>query len=243
MTDRPDHVATLGSVLARAQQTASAVAAQLDRAAQTEIERAKKARAEAREQATAARQSAQREASLETVPARFQWAAFGAQWHPTVDATALRRLEAIGARDGKGANPLLTLWGPSGSGKTSAAVALMRARLTASPRPVGLFTTAVELVAATKATPLGQPVELVERSKRVPILVLDDMGQEASGEWNRVVVEVIHARHADNLWTAVTTFYDLGDGSADLAKAAERYGAGLLRRLKECRAVSFGGGR
>lgn len=233
----------LGSVLAKAQRDSMAVAAQLDEAGRAEAERSNKARVEAREQAAAARQAAQRETSLETIPARFGWARFGAKWPSSVDADAVRQLEARGGREGKGATPLLTLHGPSGSGKTSVAVALMRARLTVSPRPVGLFVTAVELVAVTKATPLGQAVELVERAKRAPVLVLDDMGQEPSGEWNRVVVEVLHERHAHQLWTVVTTFYDLRDGSADLAKVSDRYGGGLLRRLNECRKVGFRGGR
>ncbi len=240
MTDtKGGAVVDLASVIDRARRKHATLTSSLDASAQAEGERATTAREEARQQATAARRAAQREASLATIPVRLRWARIGGQWPDAVDAQAIAALEAQGVAQGRGANPLLTLHGPPGSGKTSAAAALMRARLEVAQVPVGLFVTASDLVTATKATPLGQPVELVERAKRVPILVLDDVGQEPSGEWNRVVVEVLHERHAQQRWTVITTYYDVSTGSKDIATMEARYGGGLVRRVAECRHVAF----
>lgn len=226
----------LATVIDLAQRRAADVAARHDAVADS----AAVDREAARREADEVRRAAQLEAALEVIPVRLRWARFGEPaWRGTVDLQAVAKLEAMGGKEGRVANPLLTLHGPPGSGKSSAAAAILRARLEAAPRPAGMYVTASDLVSATKATPLGQEVVLVERAKRVSALVLDDMGQEPSGEWNRVVVDVLHERHAQQRWTVVTTYYDVSRGSKDMSTIEDRYGGGLARRLGECRHVGF----
>ena len=144
---------------------------------------------------------------------------------PTVARTA----QAILAHKG----PAVVLVGPTGSGKTSLAIACMRERRGA------LFVPAEVLDRARIEHKTGSgEAPIVARCMRVPLLVIDDIGQDKPTVVS-ATESVILERSREGLPTWVTT--GLGGTVASVsAEIARAYNAGVARRLCGDRALVVG---
>jgi DNA replication protein DnaC len=130
--------------------------------------------------------------------------------------------------------PTLFLAGPTATGKTQAAVFALAdwarrhnwtERATGEERPQAIFAKAIEATSLNRFN--GDGGHALERFKRAPVLVLDDLGtQAATGPGASLLYEIIDARYGERRRTVVTT--NLG------AKELQRdYDERLLRRLRE----------
>ena len=135
------------------------------------------------------------------------------------DATAIGRARAACTAE----TWCVTIVGPAGAGKTSLAVAVARPKVYARGR--GEFAAARDLAFARSRAPLGAEPAIVETALGADVLVLDDLdlAPEVHGS---AVVDVIHARHRDNLATIITT-------TLTPAETALRFGDGTARRVFE----------
>lgn len=131
--------------------------------------------------------------------------------------------------------------GPAGSGKTSLAIAMFNAALVADaptapsgwrmgsfPEGFGaehLYVSAFDLANAKAETPLGKKTELIERAKRAPLVVIDELGGE-DPRYASAVSEVIYKRHGDGRRTWIT----MGVRQREIAT---RYGGGIARKAFE----------
>jgi DNA replication protein DnaC len=156
-----------------------------------------------------------------TIPAAYQWARFSA---PELRERA--GIAAAGALcDTVWRFPRLIFVGAAGSGKTSLAVACLRRWVYETTRVAGFFH-ANELGMARIQHPAGRgEPELVERAKKWPLVLIDDLGSER-GIAGCAVPDVIYVRHAEDRPTWLTT----GLSRRDIV---DRYGAGIARRVFE----------
>ncbi len=172
-----------------------------------------------------------------SIPKRFRWA-IDCNLSTLSERVRLptdRISAALAWSAGLGAvPPSLALTGDTGMGKTSLAVALF-ATWFARHRNEGVrFMSAIELGLARSRHPLGHDdPPAVLAAIAAPLLILDDLGQEASAHAD-VMRQIMHARHNDDLPTWVTS----GLKHADLA---QRYDGGLARRIfEESKHVALG---
>lgn len=174
---------------------------------------------ECSEAARARTATAERDAVLlGSIPARFRWARLGAP-----ELASRCQLQGVTAQVAvelvlRAAGAVFA--GPAGSGKTSLAVACMYARGT------GLFVPALRLGTARQQSRLGDgEASAVEDAVRAPLLLLDDVGQEAKTTSN-AVKDVVFARHDADRPTWITT-------GMSPQQLAELYGDGFARRIFE----------
>lgn len=164
--------------------------------------------------------------TMRSVPTSFAWAHFDA---PELEKR-VKPAEAIAtARDATRALSVV-LQGDAGSGKTSLAIAMLRAISERGDR--GMFVDARALARARHEQSLGEgEAGLIERAMRARVLVLDEVGAERGiGTAESVVAEVIHERHA---WQRQTIYCTPFTGN----ELADRYGAGIVRRMAQDRVV------
>jgi DNA replication protein DnaC len=162
-------------------------------------------------------------ATAASMPTRFGWARGlnAPELAARVDATALEQARAIDVVRLDRA----TLLGPATAGKTSLAVAMAHAWAIAHARPA-LFLAAVDLGVARQQHGLGEgEPPLVRQAMSAPLLVLDDVGQEADFG-SSVVAHVIQHRYDRVKPTIATTGFTV-------EQLVSRYGAGVARRLIE----------
>ena len=119
----------------------------------------------------------------------------------------------------------LVLMGPAGAGKTTLAAAVA-ARWITRQRKAAEFATAFDLATArVDHGKYGETPEIIDAARRVPLLLLDDVGNEpirADSE----LVPIIFRRHERELPTIITlSIGRLGVG--------QRYGDGFGRRVFE----------
>lgn len=122
------------------------------------------------------------------------------------------------------------LWfiGSYGAGKTHLAVATLRAALEGTLASVR-FTTASDLIAAVRPGEDERNFHWaeVDEAIRADLLVLDDLGQEQSGDFSRdVIYRTINGRYEANRPLIVTT--NAGDEQLE-----RRYGGATVSRLLE----------
>lgn len=135
------------------------------------------------------------------LPEKYRAAALG----DFADVPALRQ-QVESALD---ANRGLVLWGTFGTGKTHLAAAIVRQRL--SEGVVGLFIKTPALLNRMRATfdkdSTGPTAaELLTAVKRVPLLVLDDLGVEKTTDWvTETLYEIVDSRYCDGLPLIITT--------------------------------------
>lgn len=154
------------------------------------------------------------------IPARWLWADF----RSPLMAARVRDSKAIERATLLGAKQSAVLVGAAGSGKTSLACAVARLRALAGTRLD--FAGAHELARARASHGLGEgEPETVRTAMRVPLLILDDLGQDKDTQQN-AIADVIYSRHERELCTLITT------AMAPDAVAA-RYGDGVSRRVYE----------
>jgi len=157
-----------------------------------------------------------RELAAGSIPPRFRWARQGApgfdlggRVHGDHETLVARILGA----------ERVCFVGGAGAGKTSLACACLRERLDG-----GLFVSAIALGLARAQAGLGDgEPKLVESAITAPLLLLDDVGQEAKVATN-AVRDVVFSRYDADRPTWVTT----GLTSQELAAL---YGDGFLRRI------------
>lgn len=169
------------------------------------------------------------------IPASFVWARFGAPEltkRVRIKAAIEQAQNALDGNDGS------TLVGPAGSGKTSLACAMLAAWVQrddlgnhAAQRAARAlrFTSAFALAKARSMAKLGDEAGPVRAAMDASLLVIDDLGAEPAYA-NSAIPEVIHERHAAGELTIVTT----GFAAKDIA---DRYGAGIARRVFERAAI------
>jgi len=162
-------------------------------------------------------------ATAASVPARFRWA-YGLnapELSVRVDVAALVQARATDLVRLDRA----TLLGPATAGKTSLAVAMAHSWVSAHAQPA-LFLAAVDLGVARQQHGLGEgEPPIVGQAMTAPMLVFDDLGQEAQGG-SAVVAHVIQRRYDRVRPTIATT-------GLTVEQLVSRYGAGVARRLIE----------
>jgi hypothetical protein len=167
------------------------------------------------------RKRSAQEGTTATIPLAFRWARFSA---PEL-AHRVKNPEAIALARRSLHDRRIVLSGRTGEGKTSLAIAMMRA-WTAEKEKVSLFVPARALGVARLQHQAGhEEPEIVSRSMRSALLVLDDVGAERDTQTN-AVADVVSERFDRNLPTWVTT-------GMTRTELASRYGEGVLRRLFE----------
>mgnify|MGYP000877275291 CR=1 FL=1 len=174
--------------------------------------------------------------ALDTIPAEFRWCRFDApELYKRCDATAARF-----ARDSERA-VITTCVGPARSGKTSVATALFVDRLDQATPPTGLWVAANDMIVeAVRESRLGNEPPLLERARRVSVLLVDELGGELADDTSKMLVEqLVTKRHREHLPTIITT----GLRDVDLPK---RYSHTVVGRMVEegrSRIISFRGRR
>ncbi|MEO7032513.1 MAG: ATP-binding protein [Polyangiaceae bacterium] len=170
-----------------------------------------------------------------TVPdwpwARIGDADFVARTRPKISTACQRYTPAVGN---------LVMLGPTGHGKTAGAIAIAH-RLAGAAlesedaadvrRIAGLFwVSGHELANARRHHGLGEDdAPLIRRAMRSPLLIVDELGFEATHD-QTVIPELLHHRYTARLLTIVTS------GARDKDLAA-RYGAAPWRKLCQLGAV------
>lgn len=116
--------------------------------------------------------------------------------------------------------PVLTLTGDTGAGKTTLAVLVAKARLSSC-----LFVTSHELAEAVGQHALGRGgAELVERAKRVRVLVIDELRLPALSSAKDAIENLVWGRIGDGLLTVITHGFPEQVIKRD-------WGAGMHRRM------------
>jgi DNA replication protein DnaC len=123
----------------------------------------------------------------------------------------------------EGRRESVLLYGDYGVGKTGLAVGLLRDHIWRAEEP-GLFITCSELLESIRATydrdSATSERAVLDRVKRIPFLLLDDIGAERihsdeRGDWAREkLFSIINYRHGEDLATVFTSNLDpaeLGD--------------------------------
>ena len=156
-----------------------------------------------------------------TIPPVYRWA--------RLDAPELS--ERVGRHDRRAVarkvwrEPRIVFMGAARTGKTSLAVALLRRAVAETGRLAGFFHAYQLGVARIQhQAGHGEP-ELVERATRMPLVLLDDMGNERDTAAN-ALPDVIFARHAEDRPLWVTT-------GLSRPQLVARYGAGIVGRMLE----------
>lgn len=126
-------------------------------------------------------------------------------------------------------NYSLLLIGPVGRGKTGLGRSAIYYRITHFEEPA-LFVWSVALLRKVRmAIGSGDSDAMIERIMRLPLLMLDDIGSEASNDWrNEVLLSIINYRNDNWLPTIFTSNYKLSD-LADEKKLGMR----TVSRIKE----------
>jgi DNA replication protein DnaC len=159
-----------------------------------------------------------------TIPEHYRWAELG---DPLLD-------ERVGAAHVAHLTPQIgtlhtrnvIFTGPTKSGKTSLACALLRRSLDERPSLRAAFVDAITLGKAAMQHALGRgEAPEIDRLANVPLLLLDDVGQETSRDPNPIV-DVLFERHQHDRPTWVTTYLSHEEMVA-------KYNGGLARRLTE----------
>lgn len=160
-------------------------------------------------------------AAIETIPAAFRWADPSAPaWKAGSNGKVTTEKEVLEIAHLR----RVLFYGGPGAGKTTLAAACLRRWARGGRR--GMFLAASELAVARLQHPAGRgEAPTVIAALATELLVLDDLGLDIVIPTS-AIAEVIHARHAHNRRTWVTT----GLSSKALT---ERYGAHILRRLWE----------
>lgn len=178
----------------------------------------------------AAQEEAERKKELQSiwdstrVPPFYEWCSFQAlEALPPAERTR-RVKDPSGIERARAAMdaPRIVLCGPAGAGKTVLATCLLRSWNERSIR--GAFVDAFELATARAKSRLGDEAEEVERAVRAPVLVLDDLLAKTGP--HDAAADVIHARHARQRTTIITTGFSKQDVTA-------RLGDGIARRVYE----------
>lgn len=129
---------------------------------------------------------------------RFEACTFDS-YHPNGNARALDlcRLyaDAFPPRDGSG----LCLHGGFGTGKTHLAVSIARSV------PGAFVTNTAELLAEIRKAFDGPPTDLFERCLTVPLLVLDDVGQQKDSVWVWEQLYILINRRYESLLPTIFT--------------------------------------
>lgn len=158
------------------------------------------------------------------VPEFYEWCSFQAlealppaeQARRVKDPTGIERAKA--AHDAK----RVVLAGPAGVGKTVLATCLLRSW---NDRGIhGAFVDSFELATARAKCRLGDEALEVERATAAPVLVLDDL--LAKGGPHDAAPDVLHARHARQKTTIITTGFSMQD-------VKNKLGDGIARRVYE----------
>ncbi|HET9045110.1 MAG TPA: ATP-binding protein [Burkholderiales bacterium] len=134
----------------------------------------------------------------------------------------------------------MLLMGPTRAGKTTLAIAMLYAWVRAERRRRGaIFVAARDLSKARRRYRLGDgEAPLVERALAAPLLLLDDLGQEAEDR-DGCISDVIYGRYDSHTPTWITSGIDLPPGTEDdqlrgfAAALAARYDGGFVRRVLE----------
>lgn len=134
----------------------------------------------------------------------------------------------------------LLLMGPTRAGKTTLAVAMLFAWVRAEPRRRGaLFVASRDLAKARSRYRLGDgEAPLVERMLAAPLVLLDDLGQEANDR-DGCISDIVYGRYDTRRPTWITSGIDLPSGTEDdqlrgfAAALASRYDGGFVRRILE----------
>lgn len=152
------------------------------------------------------------------IPEAYRAAALGAPWLVRlVGAANVEHARAI-ARGGG----WVTVYSPrSGAGKTSLVAAMVRER----GRRSVMWTTARTIATASAYAKLGEEPPILAAARAAGLLVVDELGTEAD-RFGATVADVIMDRHDLRRDVWVTTPHTG-------AQLAERYGAGLVRRLTD----------
>ncbi|MEJ5173498.1 MAG: ATP-binding protein [Hydrogenothermaceae bacterium] len=134
-------------------------------------------------------------------------------------------------QEGKG----FFFYGKHGVGKTHLAVSILR-ELYIKQRITGLFYDTKMLLYDLKATFDGSSStrELLDSVISAKILILDDLGTERLSDWAKDILHyVIVKRYNDKLPIIITTNFDLErDNNIELT-IRERFGEGIVSRIKE----------
>ena len=167
----------------------------------------------------------------ERLPPRFTWGIDEPRLAALVGAEVMAQTRLLFGAE------RVVFTGAAGCGKTSLAVAMLRELYESASKPDAkpalvrraegaMFASAYDLSKARARHPLGQgEAPLIDSAIRATTLVIDDLGSERDG-FASAVTEVLYERHAECRTTWVTTWLDE-------AKARERYGDGISRRLFE----------
>lgn len=178
-----------------------------------------------------------KESTMTSIPPAFEWATFSNQLlleRLRGDQVSLVRAQtSVGER-------VVILVGASGTGKTSLAVAMMR-EWSDRRGEAALFMPALDLASAIARSRLGLEPPEIAASIVAPLLVLDDLGTEATHLAGAIVETVFH-RHAHLRPTILTTW--LGDDETRETRGnalAARYGDGFARRVAgDARVIHLG---
>jgi DNA replication protein DnaC len=162
-------------------------------------------------------------ATAASMPTRFAWARGlnAPDLSARIDVAALEQARALDL----GRLDRLTLLGPATAGKTSLAVAIANAWTGVHARPA-VFVAAVDLGVARQQHGLGDgEPRIVRHAMSAPLLLLDDVGQEAEFG-SAVVAHAIQSRY-DRVKPILAT------SGLTVEQIVSRYGAGVGRRLVE----------
>lgn len=166
------------------------------------------------------------------IPDGFRWAKLGTPEWEVVAAKSPKAATFARTWTRKIGSALIL--GPTGAGKTACTVALLhrlfdavaahavpesRARWACDAR----FMTAADLVVSRRNSALGEESRLIQDAVRCSLLVMDEVGFEAK---STVPFEVVDARYRGGRPTIVTS-------GMRLDEFTERYGAAMVRRLKD----------
>jgi DNA replication protein DnaC len=154
------------------------------------------------------------------IPAMFAWSNFAAPELSSrvKDRTAIAKAKAAVT----GRIDRVVLSGAAGIGKTTLGCAML---IELAPRLAGYFASAIDLSTARALSGLGREADVVAKALQAEVLLVDDLGLDKMSQQS-AVSDVIHARHAEQRATVVTTGFDE-------AAIVSRYGDGIARRLYE----------